>query len=132
MTNQCPTCGHTPIAKRSNATIAIVDVATLSDSELRAYRYKTAPYADLQFLIEHSAGLELAADASILASKVDASGRFAKGTTRGEFYRQYFLLTARWRQADETKRRAGVVLERKAIAWTDARELDAAIYQVAA
>lgn len=121
---KCPTCGHTPTTKRPKP-IAVVDVDSLSDADLRAYRTRTAPYADVQFMIAHGRGLspELMTDARALADTVDSAGTFAPGMTRTIFYRQYFALSARRRYEREIAYYRDVVIPAgKAAAWADAQD----------
>src|SRR4051812_20287677 len=106
---KCPTCGHTPTTKRPKPAAAAVDVDNLPDAELRAYRTRTAPFCDVQFMIDNGRGLSVALleDARELAATVDAAGRFVSGVTRASFYRQYYALSARRR------------IEREALYWRD-------------
>lgn len=129
---KCPTCGHTPTAKRAQP-IVDVNIAGMNESGMRAYFTRTAPFCDVQFMIDNGRGLspELIADARELASTVDAAGRFTSGQTRASFYRQYSALSARRRkERDDRHWRAVVIPARKAAAWADARATDAARYDV--
>jgi hypothetical protein len=122
---KCILCGHTPTTKRQAQIDAAIDVYSLSDIELRKYRAKTAPFYDVQFMIDCGATMDVAlmSDVLELASHVDAAGRFT-GVTRTDFYRQYNQLQSRRRQERETVRHAAAMLARKAFEWAHARVVD--------
>jgi hypothetical protein len=117
---KCPTCGHTPSTKRPKPNAIDIDLASASDADRRTYYARTAPFFDVQFMIDNGRGLSpaLLSDARELAATVDASGHFAPGVTRASFYRQYAALSARRREErDAIYWRTVVIPAQKARAW---------------
>jgi len=126
---KCPHCGHTPATKRPKPTPVVdVDLSVMPESDRRAYYTRTAPFFDIQFMIDNGRGLSAAllSDARELARTVDAAGRFSAGMTRAIFYRQYAALSARRRGEREAQSWRDGILTDKARAWSRALEPDAA------
>lgn len=83
-----------------------VDIDSMTDEQLKAYRKRTAPGTDVDFVLRYAQmSADLRAQFTALRDCANADGSLKRGINRTEFYRQHCALLASWRREANARAR---------------------------